>query len=198
MKISLTVNGAARNVDMPPLSRLLDALRGPLELTGTKEGCAEGECGTCTVLLDGEPVNACMVTIGQCEGRVVITVEGLASADHLSPLQSCFISDGGAQCGICTPGMLISSEALLQRNPQPSDDEIREALAGNLCRCTGYQRIVDSVQNAARLLRGARSTQAPPAAGSPRSVPPRSGPHASVPPPSAGPVSRPPASEDPR
>lgn len=189
MKISLTVNGAARSVDMPPLSRLLDALRGPLELTGTKEGCAEGECGTCTVMLDGEPVNACMVTIGQCEGRAVITVEGLASAEHLSPLQNCFIVDGGAQCGICTPGMLISSEALLQRNAAPSEDEIREALAGNLCRCTGYQRIVESVQNAARLLRGARSTQAPPAvAGTPRSVPPRSGPLASVPP----------ASEDPR
>jgi aerobic carbon-monoxide dehydrogenase small subunit len=199
MNISLTVNGAARSVDLPPLTRLLDALRGPLELTGTKEGCAEGECGSCTVLLDGEPVNACMVTIGQCEGRAVITVEGLGAADHLGPLQSCFIVDGGAQCGICTPGMLISAEALLQRNAAPDQDEIREALAGNLCRCTGYQRIVESVQNAARLLRGARSTQAPPAVGgSPASVPPRSVRPRTGPPVSVAPGGRSPSSEDPR
>jgi aerobic carbon-monoxide dehydrogenase small subunit len=155
MKISLVVNGSPREVDLPPLTRLLDALRGPLGLTGTKEGCAEGECGSCTVLLDGDAVNACLVAIGQCEGRHVTTVEGLGAAGHLSPLQRCFIDEGGAQCGICTPGMLISAEALLARNPDPSEVEIREGLAGNLCRCTGYQRIVESVRSAAALRRKA-------------------------------------------
>ena len=154
MSISLTINGAAREVEAPPMMRLLDALRGPLGLTGTKEGCAEGECGSCTVLLDGDPVNACLTTIGQCEGRHVTTVEGLGPAEHLAPLQQCFVSEGGAQCGICTPGMLIAAEALLREKPSPRDEEIREALAGNLCRCTGYQRIVESVKVAARLRRG--------------------------------------------
>jgi carbon-monoxide dehydrogenase small subunit len=158
MKISLVVNGSAREIDAPPLMRLLDALRGPLGLTGTKEGCAEGECGACTVLLDGDPVNACLVGVGQCEGREVTTVEGLGDAAHLSPLQRCFVEDGGAQCGICTPGMLIAAEYLLRRSPDPSEGAIREALAGNLCRCTGYQRIVESVRAAAALRRegGAR------------------------------------------
>jgi aerobic-type carbon monoxide dehydrogenase small subunit (CoxS/CutS family) len=153
MKIALTVNGAPREVDVPPLLRLLDALRGPLGLTGTKEGCAEGECGSCTVLLDGDPVNACLVSIGQCAGRAVTTVEGLGELSHLSPLQRCFIEEGGAQCGICTPGMLIAAEALLVRNARPTETEIREGLAGNLCRCTGYQRIVASVLAAADLRR---------------------------------------------
>jgi carbon-monoxide dehydrogenase small subunit len=153
VKISLTVNGAPRDIDVPPLLRLLDALRGPLGLTGTKEGCAEGECGSCTVLLDGEPVNACLVPVGQCEGRAITTVEGLGEAAHLSPLQSCFITEGGAQCGICTPGMLVAAEALLRRAPDPSEAEIREAIAGNLCRCTGYQRIVASIEVAAELRR---------------------------------------------
>lgn len=149
MKISLTVNGEPRQLEAAPLMRLLDALRGPLGLSGTKEGCAEGECGSCTVLLDGEPVNACLVSIGQCEGRSITTVEGLSKSDHLAPLARCFVEHGGAQCGICTPGMLISAEALLSRNASPSDEEIREAIAGNLCRCTGYQRIVESIQEAA-------------------------------------------------
>ncbi|MDC0747432.1 (2Fe-2S)-binding protein [Polyangium mundeleinium] len=150
MKITLTLNGLSREVDLPPLVRLLDALRGPLGLPGTKEGCGEGECGSCTVLLDGEPVNACLVSIGQCEGRAVTTVEGLSDATHLAPLARCFVDHGGAQCGICTPGMLISAEALLARRADPNDEEIREAIAGNLCRCTGYQRIVDSIREAAR------------------------------------------------
>ncbi|MFO0758760.1 MAG: (2Fe-2S)-binding protein [Byssovorax sp.] len=154
MKISLTINGTARELDVPPLTRLLDALRGPLGLTGTKEGCGEGECGSCTVLLDGEPVNACLVPIGQCDGRSLTTVEGLAEAGHLSPLQRCFVEEGGTQCGICTPGMLISAEVLLRERPSPTEPEIREALAGNLCRCTGYQRIVESVLAAAALRRG--------------------------------------------
>jgi aerobic carbon-monoxide dehydrogenase small subunit len=150
MKITLEVNGAPREVEAPPLSRLLDVLRGPLSLTGTKEGCGEGECGSCTVLLDGEPVNACLVAIGQCEGRRVVTVEGLASNGTLTPLQSCFVSEGGAQCGICTPGMLVSAQALLEREKDPGDAAIREAIAGNVCRCTGYQRIVESIRQAAR------------------------------------------------
>ena len=153
MKISLTINGALREVDSAPLVRLLDALRGPLGLTGTKEGCGEGECGSCTVLLDGDPVNACLVPIGQCEGRAITTVEGLGDVKHLSPLQACFIDEGGAQCGICTPGMLLSAEALLRRDPDPDESAIREALAGNLCRCTGYQRIVESVRSAAAIRR---------------------------------------------
>jgi aerobic carbon-monoxide dehydrogenase small subunit len=153
MKVALDVNGTRHELELAPLTRLLDALRGPLELTGTKEGCAEGECGSCTVLLDGVPVNACLTTIGQCDGRAVTTVEGLADASHLSPLQRCFIDEGGAQCGICTPGMLIAAEALLRERPAPTDEDVREALAGNLCRCTGYQRIVESVQAAARLRR---------------------------------------------
>ena len=150
MKISLNVNGQSRNVDLPPLTRLLDALRGPIGLTGTKEGCGEGECGSCTVLLDGVPVNACLVSIGQCAGRDVTTVEGLPDTAKHGPLAQCFIDHGGAQCGICTPGILVSTEALLQRRPDPTDTEIREAIAGNLCRCTGYQRIVDSVMEAAK------------------------------------------------
>ncbi len=153
MKISLTLNGAPRELDSAPLVRLLDALRGPLGLTGTKEGCGEGECGSCTVLLDGDPVNACLVPIGQCDGRTITTVEGLGEAAHLSPLQKCFIDEGGAQCGICTPGMLLAAEALLRQKPDPDEAEIREALAGNLCRCTGYQRIVESVRSAAVLRR---------------------------------------------
>ena len=151
MKITLELNGQKHSLEAPPMIRLLDALREQLGLTGTKEGCGEGECGTCTVLLDGEPVNACMVAIGQCDGRSVVTVEGLSKVEHLAPLASAFVSEGGAQCGICTPGMLIASEALLRRKPKPTDEEIREAIAGNLCRCTGYQRIVESVKHAAEL-----------------------------------------------
>jgi carbon-monoxide dehydrogenase small subunit len=153
MKMTLSLNGAPRDVDLPPMMRLLDALRYELGLTGTKEGCAEGECGACTVLLDGEPVNACLVTVGQCVGRSVVTIEGLGGAEHLTPLQRTFVSDGGAQCGICTPGMIVAAEALLRRRPSPDDGEIREALAGNICRCTGYQRIVESVRAAAAMRR---------------------------------------------
>jgi carbon-monoxide dehydrogenase small subunit len=150
MKISFTLNGSARDVELPPMMRLLDALRLELGLPGTKEGCGEGECGSCTVLLDGEAVNACLVVVGQLEGREVLTVEGLGDAAHLSPLQAAFVTDGGAQCGICTPGILVAAERLLREQPDPSEAEIREALAGNLCRCTGYQRIVESVRVAAR------------------------------------------------
>jgi aerobic carbon-monoxide dehydrogenase small subunit len=152
MRIELRVNGRLCEVDAPPLARLLDVLRGPLALTGAKEGCGEGECGACSVLFDGEPANSCLVAIGQCEGREIVTVEGLSSRAVLSPLQECFVKHGGAQCGICTPGMLIAADALLRANPSPSEDDVREAIAGNLCRCTGYQRIVDAVlESAARM-----------------------------------------------
>ena len=150
MKITFVLNGRSRAIDAPPLARLLDVLRGPLGLTGTKEGCGEGECGSCTVLLDGVPVNSCLVVAGQCEGRTILTVEGLATANGLSDLQDAFVNEGGAQCGICTPGFLLAAHALLAANPQPGEGEIRESVAGNVCRCTGYQRIVESIRHAAK------------------------------------------------
>jgi len=159
--IRLTVNGRTHEVEAPPLARLLDVLRVSMQLTGTKEGCGEGECGACTVLLDGVPVNSCIVAAGQCVGREIQTVEGLAPGARLTSLQQCFIETGGAQCGICTPGMLLSAEALLRDNPRPSDAEVRDAIAGNLCRCTGYQKIVDAIMEAS--LRRAQSD--PPASG---------------------------------
>lgn len=148
MRFELVINGTKRVVEAAPLSRLLDVLREQLQLTGTKEGCGEGECGTCTVLVDGEPVNACLMPIGQCAGRVVVTVEGLVDEKSLSPLARAFIDRGGAQCGICTPGMIVSAHHLLKNNPAPTDQEIREALAGNICRCTGYTGIVEAVAKA--------------------------------------------------
>jgi len=154
--VKLQVNGVMHEVEASPTARLLDVLRGPLGLTGTKEGCGEGECGSCTILLDGLPVNACLVLAGQAEGAEILTVEGLA-AGQLAPLQQCFVDDGGAQCGICTPGMLIAAEALLRRNKAPDDAEIREAIAGNICRCTGYQRIVDAIKHAAVVRAGGAS-----------------------------------------
>jgi aerobic-type carbon monoxide dehydrogenase small subunit (CoxS/CutS family) len=149
--VAFTVNGRRVRVRVPAMKRLLDVLREDLELPGSKEGCGEGECGACTVLLDGEPVNSCLVAAGQCEGARILTVEGLAGAKKLSALQQAFVEMGGAQCGICTPGMLVSSYALLRaaRGRVPGEEEVREALAGNLCRCTGYQKIVDAVRAAA-------------------------------------------------
>ena len=151
--IRFSVNGKPVQVDAPPLARLLDVIRGPLGLTGTKEGCGEGECGACTVLLDGLPVNACLIAAAQCADSDIVTVEGLSLGDALSPLQRCFIEDGGAQCGICTPGMLVAAEALLRANRSPTTDDVRDAIAGNLCRCTGYQRIVDAIMRAAETVR---------------------------------------------
>lgn len=150
MSVTLTVNGSLLTLEAPPAARLLDVLRERLGLTGTKEGCGEGECGACTILLDGVPVNSCLVALGQCAGREVTTVEGLGDTKHLTPLQEAMVTEGGAQCGICTPGMLLSAEALLREKPQPTDPEIREAIAGNVCRCTGYQRIVNAVNEAAK------------------------------------------------
>jgi carbon-monoxide dehydrogenase small subunit len=128
---------------------LLGALRDGLGLFGTKDGCAEGECGACTVLLDGEPVNACLVLAGQAEGRQVVTIEGLAANGSLHPLQRQFVQAGAVQCGFCTPGLILSSLALLERFPQPDDEQIRQALTGNLCRCTGYAQILEAVKQAA-------------------------------------------------
>jgi len=149
-KITLTVNGSTEMVDVSSNMTLLQMLRDRLVLTGTKNGCAAGECGACTVMMNGEPVNSCMVLAVECDGAQITTVEGLALRDgQLDPVQQAIIEQGGVQCGFCTPGILISARALLDRNPHPSEFEIRDALIGNLCRCTGYLRIIDAVKQAA-------------------------------------------------
>ncbi len=145
-EITLRVNGSTERATVPSNMTLLTLLREVLVLTGTKNGCSAGECGACTVLMDGEPVNACMVLAVEADGAQIITVEGLAHDGELDALQKAFIDLSGVQCGFCTPGMLISARALLNRNPHPSEDEIKDALRGNLCRCTGYTRIVQAVQ----------------------------------------------------
>ncbi len=147
-RITLTINGEVELVDVPSSMTLLQMLRDRLMLTGTKNGCAAGECGACTVLLNGEPVNSCMVLAVECEGAQITTVEGLAHDGQLDPVQQAMMEQGGVQCGFCTPGMLISIRALLNRNPRPNDYEIRDALVGNLCRCTGYLRIFEAVKAA--------------------------------------------------
>ena len=149
-KIVVTVNGEDEQVVVPSNMTLMRMLRESLALTGTKNGCSAGECGACTVLINGEPVNSCMVLAVECDGAEIVTIEGLAGDNQLDPIQDAMIEAGGVQCGFCTPGILISSRALLNRNPTPSEDEIREALVGNLCRCTGYVRIIESVRAAAR------------------------------------------------
>ena len=154
-RISMTINREYEQVDVPANMTLLQMLRDKLALTGTKNGCAAGECGACTVMLNGEPVNSCMVLAVECDEAEVLTVEGLAKDHVLDPVQQAIIQHGGVQCGFCTPGVLISARALLDRNPDPKEDEIREALVGNLCRCTGYIRIVDAVQEAASRQRAA-------------------------------------------
>ena len=146
--ITFTVNGAPRTVETFPMKRLLDVLREDLQLTGTKEGCGEGECGACSVIMDGVLVNSCLVPAVHASGSIIRTVEGVASNGILHPVQQAFACCGGAQCGICTPGMIMASIHLLERNPYPTRDEICEALAGNLCRCTGYQKIIDAVHQA--------------------------------------------------
>jgi carbon-monoxide dehydrogenase small subunit len=146
--ITVTVNGARERLDIPSNMTLLQMLREKLALTGTKNGCEAGECGACTVLVDGEPVNSCMMLAVEADGHKVLTVEGLAPEGRLSPLQHAFVEHNAVQCGFCTPGMLMSAHALLKRNPAPTEQEIKEALVGNLCRCTGYVRIVDAIQTA--------------------------------------------------
>ncbi len=148
MLITFNINGESRTVDVFPMARLLDVLREQLHLTGTKEGCGEGECGACTVVLDGRIVNSCLVPVAQVSGSQITTIEGVANQDQLHVVQQAFIDHGGAQCGICTPGMVLAAVDLLNRNPQPSEAEIRNGLAGNLCRCTGYMKIFESVVRA--------------------------------------------------
>lgn len=148
-RIAMTVNGEYQQVDIPSQMTLLQMLRDKLALTGTKNGCNAGECGACTVLLNGEPVNSCMILAVECEGASIVTVEGLAKNGVLDPVQETIMEHGGVQCGFCTPGILISARALIDRTPEPTADEVREALVGNLCRCTGYLRIIDAVQDAA-------------------------------------------------
>ena len=146
---TLNVNGDAYIVSIEPDRNLLSVLRGEVGLTGTKEGCDDCECGACMVLLDGRPVNSCSYLALQADGREVTTVEGLAHDGEMHPLQRAFLAEGGVQCGFCTPGMLVSASALLAETPRPSDEEVRIAISGNLCRCTGYQKIVKAVQRAA-------------------------------------------------
>jgi carbon-monoxide dehydrogenase small subunit len=147
-ELSLAVNNQAVHLAVEPHLTLLDLLRDSLGLTGSKEGCGTGDCGACTVLVDGQPVCSCLMLAVEAEGQEVTTVEGLATNGELHPVQKALIAEGGVQCGFCTPGVLLSSVALLARNPRPSESDIREALAGNLCRCTGYDKIVRAVQAA--------------------------------------------------
>ena len=147
--ITININNSPRTITAPPMKRLLDVLREDLHLTGAKEGCGEGECGSCSVLMNGDLVNSCLVPILQAEGASITTIEGVARNERLHPIQQCFLERGGAQCGICTPGMILATHHLLDKYPQPTLNQIQEGLAGNLCRCTGYMRIFDAVQQAA-------------------------------------------------
>lgn len=149
VEVRCRVNGEEVELQGHPMSRLLDVLRTSLHLTGTKEGCGEGECGACSVVIDGRLANSCLVPLLQAEGTSIVTIEGLASGDELHALQEAFVQHGGAQCGICTPGMIMAAAALLERAPDPTVDEIKVALSGNLCRCTGYVRIIEAVSAAA-------------------------------------------------
>jgi aerobic carbon-monoxide dehydrogenase small subunit len=148
--VTFTVNGESHTVAAYPMARLLDVLRDERRLTGTKEGCGEGECGACSVLLNGELVNSCLVPVVQATNASITTIEGVATGEQLHTVQQAFLECGGAQCGICTPGMVLAAVALLREHPQPTLDEIRNGLAGNLCRCTGYMKIFDSVVRAVR------------------------------------------------
>ena len=149
-EINCTVNGEPRTLLAHSMERLLDVLREQLHLTGTKEGCGEGECGACSVVVDGRIVNSCLVPVAQVEGASIKTIEGVASGDQLHAVQQAFIDYGGAQCGICTPGMVLAAVDLLERNPNPTEADIRNGLAGNLCRCTGYMKIFDSIVRACK------------------------------------------------
>ncbi len=147
VKVEFKVNGREYSREVEAATRLLDLLRNELGLIGTKEGCGKGECGTCTVLMDGKPVNSCLVLAPQANGREILTIEGLSSGDRLHPLQDAFIKKGAVQCGYCTPGILISAYYLLKNNPRPNRDDIKEGISGNLCRCTGYVKIIEAIES---------------------------------------------------
>ena len=149
IEVTITVNGTKHRFTVGPKERLLDTLRERLHLTGTKEGCGVGECGACTVILDGEAVHSCMVLTAQVDGSEVLTVEGLEVDERLHPLQEAFIKHHAVQCGFCTPGMLMSAKALLDKNPNPTREEIKTAIEGNLCRCTGYEQIIEAIESVA-------------------------------------------------
>ena len=148
--MKINVNGRDYKIAAQPWRTLLDVLRNELGFTGTKEGCGTGSCGSCTVLMNGQAVNACLVFVAEAKGKAITTIEGLSREGKLHPLQQAFIDEGAVQCGFCTPGVILTAKALLDSNPQPSETEIREAIAGNLCRCTGYDKIVRAIMNAAR------------------------------------------------
>jgi len=150
LEITFSVNNQSKTLKVYPMERLLDVLREQLKLTGTKEGCGEGECGACSVMIDGQIVNSCLVPVAQIDGAQIKTIEGVATGDQLHAVQQAFIECGGAQCGICTPGMVMAAVSLLEKHPQPSEADIRNGLAGNLCRCTGYMKIFESVVRACR------------------------------------------------
>jgi carbon-monoxide dehydrogenase small subunit len=152
--ISLTVNGDQHELLVETSWTLLETLRDQLRLTGTKEGCSNGNCGACTVMIDGRTANSCLVLVAEMDGSEITTIEGIATQGKLNPVQEAFIKDGALQCGFCTPGFIVSTTALLQRDPDPSELEIRTRLAGNLCRCTGYDKIIMAVEDAAAMLRG--------------------------------------------
>ena len=151
--ISFVLNGSAMLIEADPARRALDVLREDLGLTGTKEGCGQGECGACSIIVDGVVKLSCLMTAAQLEGREIVTIEGVAADGELHPVQAAFVEHGAVQCGFCTPGMVISAVNFLEGNPEPSREEVREALSGNLCRCTGYQKIVDAVEGAAQKMR---------------------------------------------
>jgi carbon-monoxide dehydrogenase small subunit len=153
MNLTITINGKKHRLETPPDRRLIDLLREDLNLTGTKEGCGSGECGACTVLLNGKPVNSCLMWACQIDGAGVTTIEGITPEHGLHPIQEAFVQEGAIQCGFCTPGMILTTVALLAKTPNPSPDEIRRAVSGNLCRCTGYTKIFQAVTTAAEKLR---------------------------------------------
>lgn len=152
--IKLNVNGQEYELSVPPHRTLLEVIREELGLTGTKEGCSLGECGACTVIMDGKTVNSCLVLASEADGKSIITIEGLANGDKLHPIQQAFIDHGGFQCGFCTPGMIMSAKALLDANPHPTEAEIKKAISGNFCRCTGYTKIIESIKAAAKDMEG--------------------------------------------
>lgn len=154
--VAFTVNGKKERISVPPHRTLLEMLREDLQLTGAKEGCGHGECGACTVVLDGKTVNSCLVLAAEVDGGELLTIEGLRSDDRLHPIQKAFVDLSGMQCGFCTPGVIMSSKVLLDSNPDPTREEIQQALAGNFCRCTGYTKIVESVEAAAKSMREGR------------------------------------------